>query len=211
MALHARRADVEKMRISLRYWLLGREYYQALEAMEFAARWHTGTRKDGSHEFGHQLRQALYLRSIERLLIDPQSCLVVCFLHDVVEDKPVSLADINTHFGPAITASVDAISKEVGGVRKTDTAYFAGIAADPVASICKGADRIDNQDTMVGAFTAEKQLSYIRETEQFLLPMLKTARRTFFRQDPAYENVKSILIGQVTLVRALQQSVSMPA
>lgn len=99
---------------------------------------------------------------------------------------------------------MDAISKVVEGVKKDPAAYREGLARNPLASICKGVDRIHNQSSMVGVFTREKQLAYLEETDTLLLPMLKTARRTFPEQEAAYENIKFILMGQATLIRAFQ-------
>lgn len=202
--LLAHNASYEKLRVSMRYWLLGRGYHKALRAMEFAARYHTGTRKDGTPEFSHQIWQAQYLRTISSSLIHPQACLTVCFLHDVVEDHPVSLQDIAKRFGKRIAASVDRISKVVEGVKKDEKVYFAELAKDPIASICKGADRIHNHASMIGAFSRLKQLSYMDETEEDILPMLKQARHLFSEQEEAYENIKHILMGQIMLIRAFQ-------
>lgn len=200
----AHNASYEKLRVSMRYWLLGRRYFTAARAMEFAARYHTGTRKDGTPEFSHQIWQAQYLRTIEPSLTSPEDCQTVCFLHDVVEDYPVSLGDIAHHFGSAIAGSVDRISKVVGGVKKDPKVYFAELAQDPVASICKGADRLHNHASMVGAFNRTKQLSYLEETEADILPMLKKARLLFPEQEAAYENIKHHLMGQMSLIRAFQ-------
>ncbi len=38
--------NFEKMKIAIRYWMKGRGYYTALKAMDFAEKYHTGTRKD---------------------------------------------------------------------------------------------------------------------------------------------------------------------
>ena len=201
----ANNSSYQKLRISMRYWLLGREYWQALEAMEFAQKWHTGTRKDGTPEFSHQVWQAHYLRTIAPSLTNTQACLTVCFLHDVVEDYPVTLDEIAQRFSPDIATSVGRISKVVEGMRKDSDTYFAGLAQDPVASICKGVDRIHNHASMVGAFSRIKQLSYMDETEADILPMLKTARRLFPRQEPAYENIRHYLVSQMMLIRTFQE------
>lgn len=46
--------SAQKRLVSLRYWLIGRRYFTALEAMEFAAAHHTGFRKDGKTPEFHQ-------------------------------------------------------------------------------------------------------------------------------------------------------------
>jgi hypothetical protein len=72
-----------------------------------------------------------------------------------------------------------------------------------VASIVKPADRIDNQGSMVGVFTIEKQKSYIVETQEFILPALKEAKRRFPEQELAYENLKGMLSSQISLLQAV--------
>lgn len=94
-------ASYEKLTISLRYWLLGKGYIKALKAMEYAAQHHTGTRKDGTPEFSHQIWQAHYIRSITALLVDPEACLIVCFLHDVVEDYRCASPTSRPYSGPS--------------------------------------------------------------------------------------------------------------
>jgi len=48
-----------KQFIAMRYWLLGRNYLLALDALEYAAKLHTGTRKDGrTQEYFHQIGRA---------------------------------------------------------------------------------------------------------------------------------------------------------
>jgi (p)ppGpp synthase/HD superfamily hydrolase len=200
----ANNASYEKMRISLRYWLLGRRYFTALKAMEYAEKFHTGTRKDGTPEFSHQVWQALYLRTIESTLINPELCLTTCFLHDVVEDYPVRVADITNLFGSEAGHSTDCMSKIVEGIKKSSEDYFGTLAEDAAASVCKGVDRIHNHQSMVGAFTRLKQLSYMDETDEDILPMLKKARRLFPEQDAAYENIKHILMTQIELIRVFQ-------
>lgn len=58
---------------------------------------------------------------------------------------------------------------------------------------------------MVGTFTKEKQLSYTEETEKFVLPMLKTARRNFPEQESVYENEKLLLKSQIVLIRKINE------
>ena len=72
--------NFEKAEVSLRYWLIGRGYIQALKAMEFGKRYHKGLRKDGvTPEFHHQISIAQYVRTLPNL-IDMERTLCVVFL-----------------------------------------------------------------------------------------------------------------------------------
>jgi len=194
-------SNYEKLFISLRYWLHGRNYMQAAEALHFAACYHQGLRKDGTTpEFEHQLRIVHYLRTLEGNLIFPEPTLTTGILHDVVEDYDVSIREINALFGERVGNAVWRLTKKKNGIQLSMEEYYHAMEDDPIASIDKGADRIHNFQTMPGVFTVDKQREYIAETRAYILPMLKTARRKFPRQELAYENVKSMLNSQIQLI-----------
>lgn len=189
----------DKLRISLRYWLLGRQFYEAADALEFAAEWHTGYRKDGvTPEYEHQIRIAHYLRSLNTTLLYPNETIASTLLHDVVEDHPVPLDVIYRRYGERIGLAVDLLTKTKG---KSLQEYYTQMVDNPIASIVKGGDRIHNVQTMIGVFTTEKQSKYIIEVEDMILPMLRNARRKFPQQEPAYENIKHVLMSQIELIR----------
>lgn len=189
----------QKLRLTVRYWLLGRGYTLALKAMEFAADHHTGLRKDGSPEFSHQIWQVAYARTLSDLMAHPEETIATIFLHDVVEDYGVTVAEIEREFGSSIANAVDAMSKVVEGRKKSPDSYFSALAKSPIASVAKGVDRIHNHKTMRNAFKQSKQIDYLGETEDDILPMLKEARRRFPGQEPVYENIKHMLISQIEL------------
>ncbi len=188
-----------KLRIAIRYWLYGKEYYKSLEAMNFAARYHTGIRKDKiTPEFHHQISIASYLRTLPSLKFQ-EEVLAVAFLHDVVEDYDVPLKTIEVEFGEQIATAVKLLTK----TDKHMDIYFNNISSCPIASIVKGADRIHNVQTMVDVFTFEKQTRYIQECTTLILPMLKSARYNFASQEPAYENIKMVLESQIELINKI--------
>jgi (p)ppGpp synthase/HD superfamily hydrolase len=189
----------EKLRLTVRYWLLGRGYTVALKAMEFASSYHLGKRKDGSAEFSHQVWQVAYARTLVDLMLFPEETLAVIFLHDVVEDYDVTLAEIERRFGAQIAEAVGRMSKEIEGRKKSGDIYFNELALCPIASVAKGVDRIHNHQTMRNAFKPAKQTDYLGETEDDILPMLKAARRRFPEQEAVFENIKHLLISQMEL------------
>lgn len=188
----------EKLTISLRYYLLGKGYFQAADALEFGMSYHTGMRKDGiTPEFQHQVEITHYLRTLELSLLYPQETLTAAILHDVKEDYGVLTKTLDSLFGGRTAEAVDLLDKN----GKTYDVYFAGIAKNPIASIVKGGDRMHNIQSMVGVFSLEKQQKYMDEVEMYFLPMLKTARRNFSSQELAYENIKHVLLSQLELIK----------
>lgn len=191
-----------KERIALRYWLLGREWYRALDAFDYAETFHTGLRKDGiTPEFNHQIQIAQYLTTLAPHLLHPEDTITVALLHDVCEDYDVEFTDIATHFGHRVCDATRAMTKTHKGVDRNPDEVKNAQAACPIASIVKGADRIHNQSTMVGVFGTAKINAYVTETEDYILPMLKTARRRFASQDSAYQNARLVLRTQNRTLR----------
>lgn len=196
-----------KKLLTLRSNLTGARYFNALAALEFALRYHTGTRKDGlTPEFQHQVEIALYVLTLPDLQ-HREEVIATIFLHDVREDYGVSDGEIlaifnNGEFASRVAKAVDAMTKEFRGVKRDEAEVFQAIAQDPIASIAKGADRVHNLNSMLGVFTVKKQKEYVGEVETFFMPMLKTARRLFPHQVNAYENIKFVLETQMAMVRA---------
>lgn len=195
-----------KKEISLRYWLLGRGYFKASDALEFGKRHHKGLRKDGSPEFSHQIAIALFGRTLIDSLLYPEETITTIFLHDIREDYDISDGEIRTLFGDMVANAVAAMTKEFRGHKRDPFEVFDNLAKDPVASIAKGIDRIHNFSTMLEAFTESKQIEYIAEAELHFIPMLKRARRAFPQQEAAYENIKWMLNSQISLIKAIHSN-----
>lgn len=200
----------EKLKIAIKYRLYGRAdldptYHLATKAYEFGRRWHKGVRKDGvTPEYMHQISQANYIMTLSRSLIYPAETLAVVFLHDVVEDYPVTLDEIRREFGERVATAVGLMTNtHPNGDLKDLAAYYEAMAEDPIASVDKGGDGWHNGQTMHTApdkFPREKQLALVERTRTHLLPMLAKARRNFPEQELAYENIKHLLLVQCDLL-----------
>lgn len=199
----------DKTQIALRHWLLGRNYFEAVRAMDYAQQYHTGLRKDGiTPEFGHQVAIAHYMRTLEPSLLHPEATLITVFLHDVPEDYDVTLGEIGQQYGPLVREAVGLLTKKFGDESLPAAAYYRAIGEHPIASLVKGGDRIHNLQSMPGVFSYPKQVAYIEEAEVHLLPALRIARRRFPAQELAYENIKHMLRSQIELLRAVHAAAS---
>lgn len=206
-----------KRHLTVRYRLLGRadidpSWNLALQALEYASHFHKGTRKDGvTPEYDHQLGIAQLLFGFPNILHPVETMAAVC-LHDTAEDASVGYEEIEAKFGKAVRDPVERLTKEYRGVKKPTDVYYAENAKCPVASVAKGLDRVHNLQSMNNkkpdgspAFSLEKQKKYIAETREFVLPMLKAARRLFPAQEFVYEAVKSRLEAQIQTLEVLHE------
>lgn len=201
--------NFEKKLLIVRTYLDAKGYFNALRALEFARRFHKGIRKDGkTPEFDHQLSMALHAMSLPNLL-HPEEVFATIFLHDVPEDYRVGRVEIVTiftctSFAARVVEAVYLLNKyEEDGTPKNEDAVFAAMARNAIASIVKGLDRSHNLSTMLGVFTPKKQIAYCEFAENRILPMMKIARGLFPEQRQSFENLKHMVLSQITLIRAI--------
>lgn len=200
-----KREEYAKKKAALRYRLHGlatqdKSWYVALRALDFAERHHKGYRKDKvTPTFMHQIEIALYLMTLLPHCVYPVRTIVAALLHDTPEDTKVSHEEIASEFGREIMLDVELLTKEYRGEKKDLDFYFGEMAKSAVASLGKGSDRINNQSTMAGVFSLERQIAYCDETRTYFFKMLKDARRRFPEQELAYENMKFVLLSQIRI------------
>ncbi len=208
MATETIAATAAKRRIALYYWLLGKGYMNAARAMSFNERLFPGFRKDGvTPAFDHHISQAQYARTLQGLMF-PEEVLCTIFFHDSLEDCDLAHNEVvaqfpsDQAFGGRVADAAWRMTKKFRGETRDEKALFEEMARCPIASIAKGCDRIHNVQSMVGVFTEEKQRKYIAEVDTLFLPMLKEAALNFPSQEAAYQNIRTLLKSQVSLINA---------
>lgn len=198
--LEEKKNQFKKDYTAMKNYLLGREYHLALRVLVFALKYHTGMRKDGvTPEFQHQLRISFSILNL-RGVVNEELCLCLAFLHDTAEDYGVSHALLATEFGEVIATKVCILDK---GQHKNDDEYFTAIERDIDCSIVKGADNLDNIQSMVNAFSKEKMGTYMSRTKTQILPMLKNASNNFPVQTFSYCGLRTTLKNQLLLYTAI--------
>jgi GTP diphosphokinase / guanosine-3',5'-bis(diphosphate) 3'-diphosphatase len=106
------------------------------------------------------------------------SAVAAAWLHDVVEDTDITLADIRERFGDDVATLVDGLTKVDGLHFDTDEAQQADqmrrlllhLAADPRAVVVKVLDRLHNMRT-VAALDRRRQERMARETLAVFAPL----------------------------------------
>lgn len=113
------------------------------EAKEVATQAHQGqVDKNGSPYIGHPGRVAGHVTR-HAAAEDLEAAQAVAWLHDVVEDTPVTLADLAQQFPAEVVAAVDAMTKRANEDRD---AYYRRVRANRIARAVKQADLDDNTD-----------------------------------------------------------------
>ena len=151
-------------------------------ACMFADQAHTGqTRASGEPYFHHSLAAASTLADLR---LDHET-IAAAILHDVVEDTPIKLEEIEKQFGRRVMQLVDGVTKmdiiqEFQGQSESSRREHAqaeslrkmllAMAEDVGVVLIKLADRLHNMRTL-GSLPEEKQRRIARETMDIFAPL----------------------------------------
>ena len=145
---------------------------------DFAARAHGGQRREsGEPHLSHAVQVCLVLLDLlESRLDTPIAC--AALLHDVVEDTPVTLEEVEKHFGREVAGLVEGVTKLSGlhfDRRETAQAenfrkMLLSMARDLRVIFIKLADRIHNMRT-IEFLRPEKVQRIAAETREIYAPL----------------------------------------
>lgn len=168
----------EKMYTYIRGYATGRDMRQTLCALSFARDKHSGQlRKSGEPYLVHPLTMACHALSLG---IQDDNIIATILLHDVCEDCGVPLSELPV--SDAVRRNVELMTFTVmdGETKQTaKTRYYNLLLQSREAAITKLIDRCHNVSSMAGTFSAEKLRSYIEETRQYVLPLLRRIKRQY--------------------------------
>ena len=117
--------------------------------------------------------------------IAEDNVLAAALLHDVVEDTDTSPDELPV--GEEVREAVRLLSHNTYGEEKdkekNKPLYYGNIAKNPMAALVKCMDRCNNLSTMADGFKKPKMVKYVKQTEEFVLPLLDVVKEV-----PAWNN-----------------------
>ena len=139
-----------------------------------------------AYQMYHPLNVACHCLAMD---IRDDSVIAACLLHDVVEDTEYTLDDLPV--GEETKQLVRLMTHE-----KTDDdnreevmkTYFKALTSNPKAALIKCVDRCNNLTTMSWGLSRDRIYRMIKETEQYVLPLLKVVKA-----QPEYNNAAWLL------------------
>ena len=128
-------------------------------------------------------------------------------LHDVCEDCGVAPEDLP--FTEEVKEVVRLVTKDRNYFLKDGKAareaYYAQIRTSKKAMLIKCLDRCNNISTMALSFSKRKMLAYIRETEEYIIPILNELKDHYLEYNDAAFMMKYQLRGLMETQKALLQ------
>jgi (p)ppGpp synthase/HD superfamily hydrolase len=161
----------------MRERLPARTIDQVTEAIDFALAKHGDQLRPTGAPYIEHLLEALEALVVGAGVTDPD-VLSAAVLHDVVEDTPVGVDDLEKRFGPRVAELVGWVTIPEAGpgtdraeVKHASLTRLAGAPRDAV--LVKLADRLSNVQTLRN-LSENKQRSYYAQTVRYIVPLAAT-------------------------------------
>lgn len=167
---------------------------KALVMMERCHRGQYRKGKDSVPYINHPLTMACHALALG---IEEDAMIAAILLHDVVEDCGITPDELDTSEEVREAVVLLTFVQEQGQTRMdAKEQYFKRISGNRIALIVKLLDRCNNISTMVTGFDKAKMISYIRETESMVMPLLDQVKH----ECPEYYNTAFLLKYQMKSV-----------
>jgi GTP pyrophosphokinase len=164
----------EKSRIFLRGYAIAKDMPLTLKALEWIESYHGDQkRKDGSDYVEHPIRVAGHCVALGW---NDDVTVASALLHDVPEDTNKTIGDLYLHFGEPVEKTVFYVTRMPGDCPETHFRDLASVAGRYTSPEIKLVDRCHNVSTMAGVFSPEKIAEYIRETDDYVMPLFRAVR-----------------------------------
>ena len=183
---------------------------QTLAALPLMREKHAGVTRDGSNVPYSVHPLTLACHALAMNIVD-DDVLASVLLHDVIEDTGTMLDELPAEIGERVREAVCLVSYNTyltGGDDKDPDrkdeikpVYYGRIKENPLAALVKCLDRCNNLSSMAAGFTKEKMIKYVKQTEEYVLPLLDVVKGV-----PEWNNAAWLLRYQmVTMLEAFKR------
>ena len=158
---------------------------QTLAALPFMREKHGDTVRDGS-DVPYRVHPLTLACHALAMGIGTDDVLAAVLLHDVIEDTGTKPEELPEEIGERVREAVRLVSYNTylteGNDRDPDRKdeikplYYGEIAKNPLAALVKCLDRCNNLSSMAAGFTREKMEKYVRQTGEYVLPLLDVVK-----------------------------------
>ena len=164
-----------------------KQLYQTKRALAYAKEKHAGQYRKPGHtdeQIPFIYHPLLLTCHALALGLEDDNLLSACLLHDVCEDCDVAVSELPVNDETKEAVRLLTKPENYDKTDKDAEAYYGGIAGNRIATMVKLLDRCNNISSMATSFTDEHMAVYIRETCDYIDPLLEKARDEY----PAYSN-----------------------
>lgn len=177
-----------------------------MRAVTFADKLHKGQVRDNGEPYAKhpfQVCRTMLNHNDHKLLGD--SLLAAALLHDVLENTEETEESLAALFGEQVASYVAKVTKtkdkELAKTKEYKEQYYGVIAQDVKLVMLKACDRVCNIADMVEIFATDRLERYVEETETYIIPMMKNARREHLEYSDAFIALRDHMKGIIKAVK----------
>ncbi|MCD8363442.1 MAG: hypothetical protein LUC98_10910 [Lachnospiraceae bacterium] len=193
-SLSDRLFDEGRMYTYVKTYATAHQMYQTAKVLPYVRSLHEGQVRKGKDQVPYIYHPLLISCHALALGLDDDDLVSAALLHDVCEDCGVAVDDLPVN--ERTKQDVALLTNTGGKSEESLEQYYAGIATNPIATMVKLLDRCNNISGMATGFSAEKMVSYIKETQRWVYPLLRRAKNEL----PMYSNQIFLIKYHITSV-----------
>lgn len=171
--------DMEEMYSCIENYAASRGWYQTLKVLPYARELHNGQYRKGEYKIPYICHPLLVSCHAISLGLEDDDLISTALLHDVCEDCGVFPEELPVN--EKTRMAVELLTKSPS---KSAEQYYQSLSENKIAIMVKLLDRCNNISGMSAAFSDEKMVSYIKQTEKWIYPLFHIAHTEY----PEYSN-----------------------
>lgn len=152
---------------------------QTSKVLPYARELHKGQVRKGKDKVPYIYHPLLIACHALSLGLEDDNLISTALLHDVCEDCGVAVEEL-----PVNDTTKEAVGLLTKSVEIDKEQYYHQISKNPIATLVKLLDRCNNVSGMAAAFPKKKLVEYIKETENYVYPLIQNAKMEY----PMYSN-----------------------
>lgn len=178
-SLSDRLFDEGRMYTYVKTYATAKGMFQTSKILPYVRELHKGQVRKGKDKVPYIYHPLLIACHALALELDDDNLVSAALLHDVCEDCGITVDELPVN--DVTKEAVALLTKEKG---EDEELYYERIAQNPIATMVKLLDRCNNVSGMATAFSKEKLVEYIKETEKLVYPLFQKAKHEY----PMYSN-----------------------
>ncbi len=178
--LHDRMFSEEHMYTFIRSAASSKRLDQTAIALPLAKKLHLGQKRKGKDEIPYIYHPLMVACQALALGLDEDDIIATALLHDTIEDCGVDSSELPVSESVRIAVELLSFHIEDGESKiQAKERYYQNISENRLATIVKVLDRCNNISSMAMAFSKEKLIEYINETENYVFPILECMKHYY--------------------------------
>ena len=153
--------------------------HQTLSVLPYVRELHKNQVRKGKDKVPYIYHPLLIACHALALGLDDDNIVSAALLHDVCEDCGIEAAELPVN---DVTKEAVILLTKTEDIDKEQ--YYQKISQNMIATMVKLLDRCNNVSGMAAAFSKDKLVEYIKETENMVYPLMQKAKNEY----PMYSN-----------------------